>query len=59
MTSPYAFTDEELKMMDKDYKKPKVEIQGSDLYQLFNFEFSGQEMVCFREESCCGQEYTS
>ena len=38
MTSPYAFTDEELKMMDKDYKKPKVEIQGSDLYQLFNFE---------------------
>ena len=26
MTSPYAFTDEELKMMDKDYKKPKVKL---------------------------------
>ena len=24
MTSPYAFTEEELKMMEKDYKKPKV-----------------------------------
>ena len=28
MTSPYAFTDEELKMMDKDYKKPKVETRS-------------------------------
>ena len=26
MTSPYAFTEEELKMMDKNYKKPKVYI---------------------------------
>ena len=24
MTSPYAFTDEELKMMRIDYKKPKA-----------------------------------
>ena len=24
MTSPYAFTPEELKIMEKDYKKPKV-----------------------------------
>ena len=32
MTSPYAFTEEELKMMDKNYKKPKVSFSNNAFY---------------------------
>ena len=52
MTSPYAFTAEELKMMDKNYKKPKVLYQGLINFSIA-FYWSGQEVVCLREEGGC------
>ena len=58
MASPYAFTEEELKMMEKDYKKPKVGIISS-VNQQWSAVAAGQEVVCVGEEGFSGQEHAS
>ena len=50
MTSPYAFTEEELKMMDKNYKKPKVSIQFKRFNLNFCFAFYVQAKKWFVSE---------
>ena len=51
MASPYAFTKEELKMLQKDYKKPKakkwfVAEKKSDVERLATEDETGTEEVC-------------
>ena len=54
MTSPYAFTEEELKMMDKNYKKPKVyNLYIKDVVIMLVLLFLGQKVVCVREKGGC------
>ena len=47
MNSPYAFTEEELKMMEKDYKKPKV-LVSIRVFQFSKIQFRPRNGSCLR-----------